>query len=293
MSKRVLVTGATGFTGKYLRAALEGRGYQVVGLAGRNHAAGSDDLKVDILDAAATREVVASIAPDFIIHLAGISFIVSDEPEEFYRTHVFGTLNLLEASAHSPVRKIIIPSTSNVYGRPLGKSVNEADCPMPVSHYGVSKLAMELVARMWFERLPIVVVRPFNYTGAGQSERFVLPKLVGHFRRNASHIDLGDTSVVREFMDVRDIVNIYVRLLECPAVGEVVNVCSGSGLRLEHVLDMLRRLTGRDVKVRKSPSLIRANEIGELVGSPEKLAALIGPPAFRPLEETLRWMLAA
>jgi nucleoside-diphosphate-sugar epimerase len=120
----------------------------------------------------------------------------------------------------------------------------------------------------------------------------VLPKLAAHFRRRAPEIELGDTSVVREFMDVRDAAAVYVRLLECSAAGDVVNLCSGTGYRLDRVLDTLRRLSGHDLKVRTSPSLMRGNDIPELVGSPAKLSSLLGQPAFRPLEETLRWMLA-
>jgi nucleoside-diphosphate-sugar epimerase len=284
---RVLVTGLSGFTGPYLRAALEGAGHEVFG---------PTEHEVDLLDKDALGKYLAAQTFDYVVHLAGIAFVAHEEGADFYRVNLVGTLNLLEAIARrkaSPPKKIVLASSANVYGRPARSPVTEEAPPAPLSHYGVSKLAMELMARLWFERLPILVARPFNYTGAGQSEKFVLPKIVAHFRRKAPEIELGETSVVREFMDVRDVAEVYRRLLECPAAGEVVNLCSGTGHRLDGVLETLRRLSGHDLKVRSNRSLVRTNEIPELVGSTGRLSGLIGRLGFRPLEETLRWMLRA
>ena len=124
------------------------------------------------------------IAPDVVVHLAALAFVAEDNPEDFYRVNVLGTVNLLEALADDlhPVR-ILIASSANVYGNTSGGAKRRLSCPAPVNHYAASKLAMEHMVRTWFDRLPIVMTRPFNYTGPGQDERFVVPKIVAHYKR--------------------------------------------------------------------------------------------------------------
>ena len=290
---RVLVTGVSGFTGPYVRAALEGRGYQVVGLA--DHAAGANNHAVDLLDAAALGAFLEREAFDCVIHLAALSYVVHDNAADYYRVNLLGALNLLEALARSkrPPKKIVLASSANVYGRPARIPVDESAPPAPLNHYGASKYAMELMARMWFDRLPILITRPFNYSGVGQSPKFVFAKIVAHFRDRAGAIELGDTSVVREFMDVRDVAAIYAALLESSAAADVVNLCAGKGYRVDEVLEKLRGITGATPRIERAPGLMRGNEIPQLVGSPAKLKSMIPEASFRPLEETLRWMLAS
>jgi nucleoside-diphosphate-sugar epimerase len=289
---RVLVTGISGFTGPYVRAALEGRGYEVFGLSDRLQP-GSQDEAVNLLDTGAMDSYVARKPFDYLIHLAGVSFVAHERAADQYQINLIGTLNLLEAMwrARLPVKKVVLASSANVYGRPESSPVSESATPVPLSDYGVSKYAMELMARMWFDRMPILIVRPFNYTGIGQSPNFVVPKLVKHFRDRTPHISLGPTTVVREFMDVRDVAQIYAALLESPAASQAVNLCSGKGYRLQGVIDSLREISHHPLEIRFNEALVRGNEIDHLVGAPGKLAELAGPPSFRPLEDTLAWML--
>jgi GDP-6-deoxy-D-talose 4-dehydrogenase len=288
----VLVTGISGFTGPYVRDELERRGYRVVGLA-NSKPARTGDLAVDLLDAPALRDCVARIRPDYIVHLAGLAFVAHDDAADCYRNNLLGTLNLLEAAdrSKSPLKKIVLASSANVYGRPARLPVDESAPTLPLSHYGASKLAMEHMARIWFGRLPILLVRPFNYTGVGQSSKYVVAKLAEFFRKRAPEMELGDTSVVREFMDVRDVARIYAELLASAATGDVVHICAGRGYRLDEVLGMLERLSGYAPRVSRAPALVRGNDIPELVGSPARLERVVGKLSFRPFEETLRWML--
>jgi nucleoside-diphosphate-sugar epimerase len=288
---RVLITGASGFTGPYLRAALESRGHQVVGVA--DHARNGLDTTVDLLDAAALDRFLENEPFDYVVHLAALSTVVHDNAADYYRVNLLGALNLLEALARAklPLKKIILASSANIYGRPARIPVDESAVPAPLNHYGVSKYAMELMARLWFDQLPILITRPFNYSGVGQSPKFVFAKIVGHFRDRAPQIELGNTSVVRELMDVRDVAAIYARLLESKETSEAVNLCAGRGYRVDDVLEKLCTLTGVRLRINRAPALVRGNEIPELVGSPAKLSRLIGEPTFRPLEETLRWMV--
>ena len=294
MPGKVLITGIEGFTGRYLRKVLEGQGYDVHGIT-RHEPEEPADSKIDLLDHAALSRHVQTLRPDYFIHLAGITFVAHDDAAEIYNVNLIGTLNLLEAIARAgaPVKKIVLASSANVYGRPSRSPVDESMHAAPVNHYGVSKYAMELMAARWFDRLPILLVRPFNYTGVGQDVKFLIPKLVKSFRERSAGIDLGDTTVVREFMDVRDVGEVYGRLLASAGTSETVNLCSGIGHRVDAVLGKLHRLTGFTPTIRRSETLIRGSEIPELVGSADKLMRLCQQIQFRPLEETLSWMLGA
>jgi GDP-6-deoxy-D-talose 4-dehydrogenase len=299
---KVLITGADGFTGRYLAAELHAAGYEVHGLvhkAGTGSVAGVSALHVaDLSDAARLTAVVQEVQPHQVAHLAAIAFVAHGDVDAIYRTNLVGTRHLLEALVQSkaPLDAVLLASSANVYGNSLGGILDEATLPAPANDYAVSKLAMEYVAKLYAERLPIVIARPFNYTGVGQAESFLLPKIVNHVRRRAPLIELGNLDVARDFSDVRNVVQAYMRLLEAPgAVGQTFNVCSGKAWSLNEVLDMVRKISGHDFEVRVNPAFVRANEVKTLLGSRAKLDALSGSAAPRvaeiPLHDTLRWML--
>jgi nucleoside-diphosphate-sugar epimerase len=147
------------------------------------------------------------------------------------------------------------------------------------------------MARLWRDKLPLVITRPFNYTGVGQTESFLLPKIVAHFRRRAEMIELGNLDVWRDFSDVRTVAQIYRRLIEsCPA-GQAVNVCSGKAYSLREVLAMCEEITGHHIEVRVNPAFVRASEVRTLCGDASRLHALIGDLESPPLADTFRWML--
>jgi nucleoside-diphosphate-sugar epimerase len=292
MRARVLVTGLNGFTGPYVKQELERRGLEVCGL-GSSAVAGRSE-SIDLLDGEALAHELAARPADYVIHLAGVSVVVHDRLLDYYRVNIEGTLNLLEAITRQgrKVKKVLLASSANVYGRPINSPVNEDAPTLPVSHYGASKLGMELMARIWFEQMPILLVRPFNYTGIGQSMRFVVAKLARLFREKALNIEMGDTSVFREFMDVRDVVRVYADLLECDHACDVVNLCSGVGHSVDEIFEMLTRISGHSPKLVSKAELRRSNDIRALIGSTSKLTSFLGAGvSFRPVEETLRWML--
>lgn len=281
-----LVTGVEGFTGRYLADELAAAGHEVKGLARAD---------VDLLDTRALGAAVAAAKPDFVVHLAAISFVAHGDANEIYRTNIVGTRNLLEAlAAQKPVpRAVLLASSANIYGNATVEPITEDVPPAPANDYAVSKLAMEHMARLWMGKLPITIVRPFNYTGAGQSRDFLLPKIVDHFRRKAPVLELGNLDVARDFSDVRTVVKRYVRLLEAGRAGETYNVASGRGTTMQEVLATMRDLAGHSPEIRVNPAFVRANEVRRLVGSSAKLDAAIG--AVPPIElcDTLAWMLAS
>jgi nucleoside-diphosphate-sugar epimerase len=268
--------------------------YEVVGLV---EALPADTAEViaDLRDPAATARAIALVRPDCVIHLAAVSFVAHDNVEEIYNVNLLGTLRLLQALAEQRgrVRSVVLASSANVYGNTKLETINESVPPAPVNHYAASKLAMEHMAATFRDRLPIVIARPFNYTGPGQSDQFLVPKIVGHFRRCADAIELGNLDVVREFMDVRAVADTYCRLLESQAaIGETVNICSGRGVALREIVRLMEAETGHRLEIRVNPHLVRTRELNRLVGSPEKLTSLVGPVEDIPLSTTLREMLA-
>ncbi|HTV84711.1 MAG TPA: GDP-mannose 4,6-dehydratase [Dyella sp.] len=287
-----LVTGVQGFTGVYLAQELREGGYDVVGLT---HESGDGATAVDLCDRQAMMDAIARIQPDVVIHLAAIAFVAHGDVDAIYRTNIMGTRNLLEAlaaQAHRP-RAVLLASSANVYGNSTVELLTEAVPPAPANDYAVSKLAMEHMAGLWKEKLPIIVVRPFNYTGVGQSEKFLLPKIVNHFRRRATVIELGNIDVARDFQDVRFVANAYRRLLDADAIGQTVNLCSGRAYTLTEVVSMVEALAGYKIEIKVNPAFVRANEVAKLTGSNRKLGELIGPLDIIPLRDTLQWMYEA
>ena len=294
---RTLVTGAAGFTGRYVAHALAERGHEVHGLVHMHEPELADVAhahEADLADLDAVRRIVADVRPDHVVHLAAIAFVAHGDIEQMYRTNVVGTRQLLEALAESPATpaSVLIASSANIYGNAREGVLDETVPAAPANDYGVSKVATEHVAKLYASRLPITVLRPFNYTGRGQSIDFLLPKIVAHARARAPVIELGNLDVARDFSDVRAVAAAYAKLLTEPAaLGETFNICSGRAISLREVVEMVSELSGHQLEVTVNPAFVRANEVRTLCGSPEKLERIIGPLGSIPLRETLGWML--
>jgi nucleoside-diphosphate-sugar epimerase len=232
------------------------------------------------------------VKPDFLIHLAGISFAAYDKNEDFYRVNTIGSINVLDSvlELNLNLSKIILASSATVYGNQGIEVLDESLCPKPANHYGASKYAMECLAQQYFEKLPIIIARPFNYTGIGQAENFLIPKIVKHFKENRKIIELGNLDVSREFNDVKYICEVYKRLLECKAENEIVNICSNKGVKLLDVIDSMNNLADYKIEVKVNPAFVRRDEIKTLTGSTEKLFQLIGHMVESKLVNTLEEM---
>lgn len=284
---KILLTGASGFTGRPFAEMARAAGHQVV------------VLDCDLADKAALRQQVLAAAPDSVVHLAAISFVGQADENAFYAVNVVGTLNLLDAVLALPQapQRILLASSANVYGNCDASPITESQPPAPMNHYATSKLAMEHMARTYGDRLSLLFTRPFNYTGVGQASQFLIPKLVNHFARRAPGIELGNLHVEREFNDVDMVCAAYLQLLEHGQPGETYNICSGNAYTLQHVIALLSQITGHQIDVTVNPAFVRVGEVHRLCGSPAKLQALPalqgGPFLSRSLEDTLRHMLAA
>jgi len=174
-ARRVLVTGCSGFTGRYVVEALVEAGHTVIDAEG----AGS---RFDLTQPTTVSAAIRAARPDYVIHLAAVSFVGHGDAAAFYAVNTVGTANLLEAILAEGIepRRVVVASSANVYGNADAEPILESTPLAPVNHYAASKLAMEHIARSYSDRLPIVLTRPFNYSGVGQDESFLVPKLVAH-----------------------------------------------------------------------------------------------------------------
>jgi nucleoside-diphosphate-sugar epimerase len=292
---RAFVTGLRGFTGAYLAQELAAAGFAVFGTVhGFEPPETGRIFAVDLADRGRLTECLAEVQPDVVAHLAGIAFVGHGDAEDLYRVNLLGTRNLLQAlvAAGTTPRAVLLASSANVYGNTTVEPIHEAVPPAPANDYAVSKLAMEYMAKLWGDRLPILLARPFNYTGVGQSPNFLIPKIVAHYQRGEREIELGNLHVAREFGDVRMVAATYRRLLALAPAGETFNVCTGHAHTLMEVLAMMAEIAGYALTVRVNPAFVRANEVQRLVGTNAKVLAAIGPSTPIPLMETLRWMFA-
>lgn len=296
---RILVTGAEGFTGRYVVRLLAQMGHDVYGIVRRKPDRTIDGLPnllvCDICNIDVVSRAMAVVSPTHILHLAGIAFVGHASPSAFYRVNILGTRALLEASLSlgRSLQRLVLASSASVYGTAEG-ILTEQHPLAPASEYAVSKMAMESLARLYADRLPITIARPFNYTGVGQSPNFLIPKIVDHIRRRAPVIELGNLDIVRDFTDVRSVADVYSRLLMRPANrggSETFNICSGQGYSLEKIVTMAQAISGHALNIRINTTFARANEVKTLIGNNSLLHEAIGPIQYRPLSETIEWMI--
>ena len=293
MTKRVLVTGSEGFTGRYVCDEFARAGWEVWGAGLQPQPDRPHYLQIDLLKPETLTRIVDVAAPDVVVHLAASAFVAEDDVTTFYGINLLGTRHLLEtlSHAHTPPTCTILASSANVYGNTTLEVLDEASATHPANDYAVSKLAMEYLAKTYMNKLGIVITRPFNYTGVGQEQRYLIPKIVAHFKARATHIELGNTDVARDFSDVRDVARFYRLLAEASPCGETFNLCSGEATALDSCITMASEITGHEIEVRVNPDFVRENEIKTLRGSRTKLDAAIGRERRHGIRETLEWML--
>jgi GDP-4-dehydro-6-deoxy-D-mannose reductase len=279
--KRVLVTGAAGFVGGHLRAAL---GEAFVPFEG-------DVLDVEAL-AAAVREV------DAVVHLAAESSVAASWEDGFrsWRVNVDGTVNMLAAvRAERPEARVLFASTGEVYGNATRIPTPEDEPVRPVSPYAASKAAAELACSI--SGLDVVVTRAANNEGPGRDERFAL----GSWTRQLARLEVegggtllvGDLSAERDILDVRDVCRAYLLLLDPSVRAGTYNVSSGETVTMARVVELLVGLTGVPVEVERDESRVRPAEVRRQAGDPSRLRAATGWRPEIALEQTLADTLAA
>jgi GDP-4-dehydro-6-deoxy-D-mannose reductase len=307
---RVLITGIAGFVGTHLVDFLQ-RQEPSVELFGLLKPRGTLPdlpaavtlLEADLEDGLSVERAMESIAPDRIVHLAAQSSpqLSWADPAGTYRTNVLGLLHVLEAvRKRGIVPRILVVGSAEEYGLADARDLPlREDSPLrPQSPYASSKVAQGYLALQYSlsYRMHIVRTRTFHHTGSRRGEAFA----ESSFARQLAEIEaglkppvvtVGNLDAVRDFTDVRDVLRAYWLLLERGEAGEAYNVCSGRGVRIGDLLDLLIRLCGMDIEVRIDPQKVRRAEIPEVVGDPSKIRAATGWQADVPLERTLRFLL--
>lgn len=290
--KTVLVTGSTGFTGTYLCQELSKRGFHVIGY-GTSNIHSSSYIRGDLLSPSSILAALEIAKPDYVVHLAAISFVGHGDPNDFYEVNTVGTRNLLSSlvSSSLPIKKVLVASSANVYGQQNGGYIDETAAFTPSNDYSVSKVAMEYICKIWAARLPIIITRPFNYTGVGQSNNFLIPKIVHHFRNLEPVIELGNINIRRDFSDVRSLCDAYIGLLDEGQPGQEYNVCSGISRSIKSIIKECELLTNHKIDIQVNQNFVRENEIDDLAGDCSKLCSILPCWSPKPFSETLSWML--
>jgi len=274
---RVLITGLEGFTGYHLKNVLSEHGFECVG------------LNCDLLDRKKVFSRVLELSPEYVIHLAGISFAGEENVDSIYNVNVIGSINLLDSLSELDIlpSKVILSSSAVVYGNSNVSVLNESMSPKPLNHYGCSKLAMEFMAQNYAHKFPVLIVRPFNYTGPLHDKRFLIPKIVDAYRNKLQVLDVGNLEISREFNDVRDVVNSYRLLMTTDSAAGIVNICSGKSIKLLSIIEIMDDITNLKMDVRVNKKFIRENDITDLSGDPSKLNMLINYSFVFDIENTL------
>jgi len=307
---KVLVTGADGFIGSHLTEALLNQGHQVRALAQYNSfnywgwledIEPIDNLEVvtgDVRDPNYCREICKGI--DIVFHLAALIAIPYSyvAPDSYVDTNVKGTLNICQAARDCGVKRIMVTSTSEVYGTARYVPIDEKHPLQPQSPYSASKIGADAIAMSFYNafKLPITIVRPFNTYGPRQSARAVIPTIISQIAGGMKEIKLGDLSPTRDFNYVEDTCRGFIKLAKCEqAIGETVNIGSNYEISIKDTLDLIKDIMHSDVRFITDKQRIRPgnSEVFRLWCDNTKIRELTG---FAPkysiregLEKTVEW----
>ena len=291
---RTLVTGASGFVGRYLVDHLTAAGDTVVPFA-------HDGNDVDVVDAEAVGAAIDAARPEVVYHLAASTHIGESwhAPAAVFRVNAEGTLNVLRACTHAGVERVLVVGSADEYGAvgPAELPLTETAALRPRTPYGASKVAAEYLALQAHlgDGLGTIRIRAFNHTGPFQAPTYLVPglahRIVAAERDGAHTIAVGALDAVRDFTDVRDVVRAYRLLAEKGAPGDVYNVCSGRGWSVREVADVMLAASGTDAELRVDPELVRPIEVPVLVGDPAKVRATTGWAPEHEFEATLAEVL--
>lgn len=304
--QRVLVTGAAGFVGRHLARELSAAGHRVLttDLAADAPPDLPDYRPADLRDRAALATLLRESRPDACVHLAAVSFVPDGDrdPAALLAINIGGTVNLLEAlRTESPRTRLLLVSTAQVYGPAAAPDAQDRPLPedapcLPVTLYAISKAACEqaVFGHAAAHGLEVLVARPANHTGPGQSPRFVAAAFARQVRDvaagRAHEIQVGNLDSIRDFTDVRDVVRAYRLLLEQGTAGRAYNISANHRVRIGELLDRLQALAGTRAPLRTDPERVRRADAAPPLDIRRLQKTTGWAPAFT-LDGTLRDLL--
>lgn len=289
---KILLTGFSGFTGGYILKEAARSSIEIICLS---EDGSPNSLPIDLLDYQAVQERIKELNPSSVIHLAAVSHVQHEPSSDFYSINVGGTRNILQALGKLPEDRLInniFASSATVYGNSEQVELREDSPLLPVNDYGLSKKMMEELLLMWSKKFPITITRPFNYTGRGQSDSFLIPKIVNAFKFKKESLELGNLEVSRDFSDVRFIAKAYLKLASQRANFRILNLCSGNLVSIKEIISICTSLTGHSLQVTSSLKFRRKNEILKLKGDPKNMERYLGTMGQYSIGDTLAWMLS-
>ncbi|MDW2796626.1 NAD-dependent 4,6-dehydratase LegB [Clostridium boliviensis] len=311
--KKALVTGADGFIGSHLTQELVTRGYQVKAFAYYNSFGTfgwldtlpehiKEEIEIqsgDIRDPNGVRAAVSGV--DCVFHLAALIAIPYSyvSPDSYVDTNVKGTLNVLQAARGCNTGRVLITSTSEVYGSADYVPIDESHPLKAQSPYSATKIGADRLAEAFYRSfsLPVTIVRPFNTFGPRQSARAVIPTIISQLLAGMEEIHLGSLSPTRDFNYVKDTVNGFIEIEASEhTIGEEINIASGTEISIgDLALELIRQINPKAEILCESERLRPdKSEVTRLLGSNEKLKALTfwkqQYTLSQGLEETIRWM---
>lgn len=314
--KRMLITGFSGFVSRhFLNYLVENNlSYEVLGVDVNPPKFAMEDYaptlamsfeQVNLLDKEAVEDMIATFRPDYILHLASFSSVAYSwqHPADCFMNNTSIFLNVTEALRKHDLCdcRLLSVGSSEEYGDVKKEELPlQEDMPLvPVNPYAVARVSQEMMAKVLADSfgMQIMLTRSFNHMGPFQDERFVIPSFVRRILdiaesgAKSGEIETGDTSIVRDFVDVRDVVRAYYRLLLDGKSGEVYNICGEKGVSLAEVVDQIADIVGVSVTTRVNPDFVRPGDNQVVIGSAEKIRQDIGWTAEIPLRQTLMDMI--
>lgn len=302
--KKILITGAGGFVGLHLIDLLK-KDYQIIGLTHPDKIPDSENLKViegNILDKNLIEDIIKNEKPDSIIHLAAKAATWQSDPADAFKVNLFGTLHIYQAvsqlketSGYNP--KILFISSAEVYGKTGSEGkISENSLLNPVNFYGVSKSGADRLSFAYAssQKLNIIIIRPFNHTGPGQTKGFFVPDMASQIVEiendpSKSEISAGNLESVRDLSDVRDIVMAYKLAIEKDLIpGEAYNVCSNHGYKMKDLLEKLLKMAKKPISVADDPKRMRPADILVTVGDNLKFVNLTDWNPIYTIDQTLK-----
>lgn len=305
-TQKILVTGGSGFAGSHLIEELQAQGYENIYSTTFSSVTSEAALlpldhyiQVDLTDRRKTAEMMASLKPDWIFHLASFAYVGKsfEKAEELFANNIRLQLSLLDAvREHVPKARILTIGSAEEYGViPEGiKTIDESVPLNPVNPYAVSKVTQDLLAGSYFlsYKLNIVRARPFNHIGPRQTGDFAIPAFAKQIaaieKGEQAELLVGNLEGVRDFTPVRDMMRAYILLMEKGKVGEIYNLGSGKGIKMREILDMLCDLSKTKISIRLDESRLRPLDVPVLVADNKKIERLGWEP-----REDLRGTLQA
>jgi GDP-4-dehydro-6-deoxy-D-mannose reductase len=294
---KALITGASGFVGSAMTKYLLAKNIEVLGISRSKSYLNNIETKefcCDILQREKLEKIVNEYKPDYIIHLASPAFIPNSisSPSHTYNTIFLGTLNVLESIRNNTVNaKMLYVSSADVYGSHEGV-LFETDSYNPINPYSSAKACSEMLCRQYVNNygMDIVIARPFNHTGPGQSSDFVCSNFAYQIAtlKDSRKLYTGNIDVKRDFLDIDDVVDAYFKLLLYGAHGQIYNVCSGQAISIRKIIEILFKNAGVcDYEIEVDPQKVRENDISLRIGSNARICKDVGWAPTVEMEETL------